>query len=39
MNSISPTEVVTDFDENFRICRAFNSKNIDKKEFFEKLSF
>ena len=27
------TEVVTDFDEAFRVCRAQNSKNSDKKIF------
>ena len=39
MNSTSHTEVVIDFDENFRICRAFNSKNIDKKIFLKSFHF
>ena len=39
MNSTTHTEVVTDFDENFRACRTFNSKNIDKKCFLKSFHF
>ena len=31
--SYSAQEIISDFDEIFSICRAFNSKHFDKKEF------
>jgi hypothetical protein len=39
MNSTTDTEVVTDIDETFRVCRAKNSKNSDKKNFAKSFCF
>ncbi len=33
------TKVVSDFDEIFSVCRAFNSKHFDKKNIFKTLLF
>ena len=33
------TKVIADFDEIFSVCRAFNPKLIDKKNFSKRLCF
>ena len=37
--STTRTKVIVDFDEIFSVCRAFNPKLIDKKNFSKRLCF